>query len=312
MKKRCILVGAALAFVLCACGQSTAVSGSQDVESSVVSEAPEPSPSPSPAPSPGPSESVSPQELFTVSELYVTRDGLSIYGKLYTPAAQGAPYPAVILSHSANITSDSLQSYCEKFASMGFVAYAFDFCGGSRNSRSDGSTADMTVFTEVADLEAVLSAVQALELVDSQSIFLFGTSQGGLVSALAAAERPAEVSGLILFYPGFNIAEAAQKFNAFTKGALDTPYMTTLNGFDVYGHITAYEGDVLIVHGTKDFIVPCSYSEKAAELYKNCELHLIEGATHGFNEDNYSIFGDYDEEAWGCVEAFLAEHSGLQ
>lgn len=316
MKKRCILIGAALAFILAACGQpageqSAAASSSQDVESSVVL-APEPSPSPSPTPSPVPSEPASSQALFTVSELYVTRDGLSIYGKLYTPATQEDTYPAVILSHSANITSDSLQSYCEKFASLGFVAYAFDFCGGSTNSRSDGSTLDMTVFTEVADLEAVLTTVQELDFVDSQNIFLFGTSQGGLVSALAAAERPSEVSGLILFYPGFNIAETAQKFNSFTQGALDTPFTSTLTGFDVYEHIVAYEGDVLIVHGTKDFIVPYSYSEKAAALYKNCELHLIEGATHGFNQDNYSIFGDYDEEAWTYVEGFLAAHSKLE
>lgn len=252
-------------------------------------------------------ESVSP-DLFDVSEMCVVRDGMTIFGRLYTPAVSTGKMPAVILSHSANITSDSMKSYCERIAAMGFAAYAFDFCGGSKDSRSDGDEADMTVFTEAEDLKAVLEAVSELDYVDSQNIFLFGTSQGGLVSAITAAEYPSEVKGLILFYPAFNIAEMAQKYGGFIPGNADTPFISSLADFDVYERIGAFEGDVLILHGTKDFIVPYSYSEKAAEVYKNCELHLIEGASHGFNKDNYAAFGDYDEETWRYAENFLTEH----
>lgn len=249
-------------------------------------------------------------DAFDVTEMRVTRGGLSIYGKLYTPVEAEGKYPAVILSHSANMTSDSMNSYCQRLATMGYVAYAFDFCGGSKNSRSDGDEADMTVFTEVEDLEAVLEAVRGLECVDSQSVYLFGTSQGGLVSALTAAAHPDAVRGLMLFYPAFNIAELAEQFGSFMMGNAGSLYISTLQGYDVYEHITPYTGDVLIVHGTKDFIVPSSYAEKAADLYEHCELHLIEGASHGFNKENYAIFGDYDEESWAYVEAYLEVHAG--
>ena len=249
-------------------------------------------------------------DAYDVTEMLVTRGDLSIYGKLYTPEGAEGKYPAVILSHSANMTSDSMNSYCQRLAAMGYVAYAFDFCGGSKNSRSDGDEADMTVFTEVEDLEAVLEAVRGLDCVDSQSVYLFGTSQGGLVSALTAAAHPDAVRGLMLFYPAFNIAELAEKFGSFMTGNAGSLYISTLQGYDVYEHIKPYTGDVLIVHGTKDFIVPSSSVEKAADLYEHCELHLIEGASHGFNKENYAMFGDYDQESWAYVVAYLEEHAG--
>lgn len=249
-------------------------------------------------------------DAYDVTEMLVTRGDLSIYGKLYTPEGAEGKYPAVILSHSANMTSDSMNSYCQRLAAMGYVAYAFDFCGGSKNSRSDGDEADMTVFTEVEDLEAVLEAVRGLDCVDNQSVYLFGTSQGGLVSALTAAAHPDAVRGLMLFYPAFNIAELAEKFGSFMTGNAGSLYISTLQGYDVYEHIKPYTGDVLIVHGTKDFIVPSSSVEKAADLYEHCELHLIEGASHGFNKENYAMFGDYDQESWAYVVAYLEEHAG--
>ncbi len=52
--------------------------------------------------------------------------------------------------------------------------------------------------------------------------------------------------------------------------------------FDLYEHITAYTGPVLILHGDKDPIVPLSYSEKARDVYENAELIVYSGQGHGF------------------------------
>ncbi|MGN0469098.1 MAG: alpha/beta hydrolase family protein [Acutalibacteraceae bacterium] len=246
---------------------------------------------------------------YRVSEMRVTRDGLSIYGKLYTPDLQNQKLPTVILSHSANMTSDSMTSYCKRLASSGFVAYAFDFCGGDKRSRSDGSEADMTIFTEVEDLKAVLNEISKLDCVDSENIFLFGTSQGGLVSAITAAECPSQVKALILFYPAFNIIEISQKYGSVMPGSSNTAFVQSLLNYDVYQHIGAFKGDVLILHGTNDFVVPYSYSEKAAKIYENCELHLIKGATHGFNADNYVYYGNFDNETWNYTAAFLEKET---
>lgn len=53
----------------------------------------------------------------------------------------------------------------------------------------------MTVFTEVKDLESVLSKARTLKRVDQNKIFLLGTSQGGLVSALTASKNSSKVRG---------------------------------------------------------------------------------------------------------------------
>ena len=77
------------------------------------------------------------------------------------------------------------------------------------------------------------------------------------------------------------------------------------------GAVTAakFEKDVLIVHGSTDFIVNKKYSEQAASLYKNCELHIVEGANHGFNTENYAFNNDYDEITWNYVKTYLNNHS---
>ena len=256
---------------------------------------------------PAAAESVPGESGFTVEEFHVEKGEMQIYGRLYVPAERTDRMPAVILSHSSDMTSDSMKSYCERIANLGYVAYAFDFCGGSSKSRSDGKRSDMTVFTEVEDLKAVLETVGDLEYIDPENIYLFGTSQGGLVSALVADEFPEKVKGMILLYPAFNIAELVQLFYEECPLPIQNAFSKSLKGYQVYDHIGTFPGDVLILHGTMDFIVPASYSEKAEKMYEHCELHLIEGANHGFNAENYGV-GDYDEVSWNYIAQYLQSH----
>lgn len=252
------------------------------------------------------------QVVYVTEELYVYKGESAIYGKIYIPAENGDKMPAVILSHSAYLTADSMASYCKEFAERGYVAYAFDFCGGSDKSRSDGSTEDMTVFTETEDLKAVIAAIKNLSYVDGNEIYLFGSSQGGLVSALTAEDMSDEISGLILLYPAFNIADLVAKFSGGSiLGSLSSfssfgeAYITSLDGYDVFEHIGDFTGRVLIIHGSKDMIVDPSYSQRAANVYDNCTLRIIDGANHGFNSENYSFFKNYDSEVWEYIDEFL-------
>lgn len=249
---------------------------------------------------------------YRVEEMHVENGENDIYGRLYVPKEGEDRMPAVILSHSANLTADSMNAYAVGFAERGYVAYAFDFCGGSANSRSDGSTGDMTLFTEIADLKAVLSGISELDCVDSARIYLFGTSQGGLVTALTAEEIPESVKGQILLYPAWNIPELVSRFSGFdfpsfgSFGSYGKAFRESLADYDVYAHIGGFEGNVLILHGSGDFIVNPSYSERASGLYGHCTLRIIEGAGHGFNSENFSMYGDYDSEVWQYIDAYFA------
>lgn len=245
-------------------------------------------------------------------ELICYNGSQKIYGKMVRPASSSR-LPCVILSHSSSMTHESMKSYSEFFAGQGYAAYAFDFCGGSKKSKSDGDPDDMTIFTEVSDLEAVLKTMQGLSYIDKNQIYLFGTSQGGLVSALAANDHPSEIKGLILLYPGFSIPEQVNSFASGGKlssaisslyGQSGQAYLDTLIGYDAYEHIANFTGPVLIIHGTADFIVPIKYSEKAVATYQNAQLKVIQGASHGFNAENYS-YKDYDAEVQQYILAYL-------
>ena len=188
---------------------------------------------------------------------------------------------------------------------MGYCAYCFDFCGGSvaRRGKSDGATTDMSVLTEVRDLEAVMEYVGSLPYT-GEKLLLVGCSQGGFVSALTAAKHPDAVSKLVLFYPALCIPDDARagrmmfaKFDPKNLPPiidcgpmkLGRCYAADVMDMDPFGQISAYPGPVLILHGTRDSIVNYTYSQQAQQAYSNATLHRIEGGAHGFNKKHDAI-----------------------
>ena len=252
-------------------------------------------------------------------EVWSERDGNRIFGMMYYNSTASEKQPAVILSHSSSLTHEAMKGYASAIAKMGFAAYCFDFCGGSDKSKSDGKTDEMTVFTEVEDLRAVVKTVKSLDYVDSSNVCLFGSSQGGLVSALLADECPDDFAGMILFYPAFNIPEMVKMFSGFGgfgdfggMMSMSEAYINSIKDFDVWSHIGKFSKPVCIIHGTADMIVPISNSVKAVGLYPSATLNKIEGANHGFNAANLGSMGsmmgasaDYDSVVLPIVESYL-------
>ena len=249
-------------------------------------------------------------------EVWSERDGNRIFGMMYYNSTASEKQPAVILSHSSSLTHEAMKGYASAIAKMGFAAYCFDFCGGSDKSKSDGKTDEMTVFTEVEDLRAVVKTVKSFDYVDSSNVCLLGSSQGGLVSALLADECPDDFAGMILFYPAFNIPEMVKMFSGFGDFGgmmwMSEAYINSIKDFDVWSHIGKFSKPVCIIHGTADMIVPISNSEKAVGLYPSATLNKIEGANHGFNAANLGSMGsmmgasaDYDSVVLPIVESYL-------
>lgn len=242
---------------------------------------------------------------YTISELSFERDNLTLRGKLYTPEAS-APYPLVIISHGFGETAAETARFAVRFAEKGIAAYVFDFAGGSRRGTSDGETTSMSVLTELADLVAVLDGFKENPDFDEDRIFLFGDSQGGFVSAMAAADRNEDIAGLVLFYPALVIPDDTRKEFSRRDAIRDvnyrfgTPigrvYHEAVYEMDALDEIRGYSGPVLIVHGDADSIVPYSYSVDADRQYDNSKLIILPGAGHGF------YGSDFDK---ACTEAVV-------
>ena len=242
-------------------------------------------------------------EPFSESEFECKRGNLTIRGTEYRP--EGENLPIAIVSHGFMAWQDTVHHYTKELARMGCCAYCFDFCGGSvmKKGKSDGATTDMSVLTEVQDLEAVIEYVQSLPYTGNE-LLLMGCSQGGFVSALVAAKHPELVHKLVLFYPALCIPDDARagkmmfaKFDPKNIPArincgpmkLGRCYPADVIDMDPIAEIKPYHGPVLIVHGTKDKIVKLDYSRQAQRSYPNAKLRIIEGGAHGFSKKHDAI-----------------------
>lgn len=232
------------------------------------------------------------KEEAVVAEELIIKDGeKEIYGKIYKPAKDGE-YPAIILSHGYNGCNSDFAKECRYYAENGYVAYAYDFCGGSTKSKSSGKSTDMTILTEKADLIAVFNYIKTLDIVNKEEIFLFGGSQGGLVTALACEELKSEVKAMILYYPALNIPDDWRKNFKSAEEIPDTydfwglklgkNFFTSIRDFYTFDNIGGFDKNVLIIHGDKDAIVSLNYSEQAKSKYPSLELVVLPGEGHGF------------------------------
>lgn len=228
---------------------------------------------------------------YDVQETGFFRDNMKIAAELFVPERE-EPMPLVILSHGFGANGASLAGYAQNFAKNGIAACTFDFIGGGRSIKSDGKTSEMSVLTEASDLEVILNELRLDPRFDTDKIFLFGESQGGFVSTYVAGEYPGEVAGLIALYPAYVISDDTRKrvpdpdnipetmeVMGVTLGSI---YNRDAMSVDIYDQMKKYGKKVLIIHGTKDSLVPISYSERAAKTFPDAELVRFDGAGHGF------------------------------
>lgn len=231
---------------------------------------------------------------FTKEEIILDNGGKSIYGVLYRPD-KVKKAPLVIMSHGFGGNHLFGKDYAESIAPLGYAVYCFDFCGGSNNSLSDGKTTEMSIFSEAKDLEAVMDGLRSIDGIDHDSVILVGESQGGMVSALVAAERKDEVERLILVYPAFcikddwvgrypNIEDMPEEVDIWGV-KLGRTFLERLYGLDVFGTISLFDGPVSIFHGDNDKVVDISYSENALKVYSKADLTVYPGEGHGFTPE---------------------------
>ena len=225
------------------------------------------------------------------NELWITHGQRKIYGVLSVPEGV-AKKKVAIISHGFNGTHHFGRDYFLTLNKQGYEVYTFDFPYGSVNSKSDNNTMNMSILDQKNDLKAIVRYFQAQPDVDKDSIILIGESQGGLVSALAAADLKDEVRRLILIYPALCIPD---NWNKRYPKVCDIPDTTLLwkvplgrRFFKEIRHlkplkaITKYQGPVLIIHGSQDKVVPVDYSEQAMKNYRQAHLYILRGAGHGF------------------------------
>lgn len=206
--------------------------------------------------------------------------------------------PMVILMHGIFSSKDynPIPAIAKGLAKAGIASIRFDFNG---HGKSEGKLQEMTVEKEIADAMAVYQYVKTLPFVSS--IGFLGHSQGGVIASMTAGRLASqgleEPARMVLIAPGSVIKEACQAgtfFNARFDPAnppeyikcwgykkLGREYLTTTQSLDIFGTASAFKGSVLILHGTKDTIVPMWCSERYKEIYgESSQLIVVDGENH--------------------------------
>lgn len=227
-----------------------------------------------------------------ITRLTIPHHGRSVHAVLYLPEADG-PVPAVLMSHGYNGCMTDFDHGARFLAENGVAALTYTFCGGSTRDESGFPTTEMMLYTEREDALALTDYLRSHEAVDASRVYLFGASMGGMVSVLAAQERPADIAGMTLLFPALCIpdnwnerfprVEDIPETVDFWGMTLGRGFFLALRDMDVFARMPEFAKPVRILQGDKDPICRMSDAERAARLYPDGSLRVFSGEGHGFS-----------------------------
>lgn len=228
--------------------------------------------------------------------LSIKRDGLTLHGRLDAPNLNSFPV-AIIFHGFGGSTDDFPESNFSRIAKSlvdcGIGVIRFDFNG---HGKSEGNFTNMNIFNEINDAIAVLEYVKGQSY--TESIYLIGHSQGGVVAGMTAGLYPDIVKKLVLLAPAASLKTDAQQGRCF-HNIYDTnniPDAINVDGIhNVGGHYFRIAKNLPIYEITKNFTNPtlaiCGLrdavvSRQAIQQYKkeltNCRTEYMD-VDHGLN-----------------------------
>ena len=238
---------------------------------------------------------------YTIREYDFESNGKNLYARAFVPDVSGR-VPLVIFSHGLGANARHEEEVQKTLAKAGIAVFSLEFAGGSSSSSpmSEGLTTEMSVLTEVQNLKDAIRIASGMEYTDPQKIYLMGSSQGGLVTALTAEELT-NIAGLFLFYPAFSLPddirssfpkldEVPETFNLLgTK--IGKKYITDIYDMDAYANLDKLTMPVHIYHGKDDNIVPLTASKKALKTLPNARLTTLEDTGHALTSEKQAQIG---------------------
>ncbi len=223
---------------------------------------------------------------YTETPLYVMNEETDrrIYSLEITPNNVEGKVPIVVYVHGGNGDVTSLVSVAEGLAEYGIAGITFECCGANRvNPKSDGKEIYSSHYTSrISDLESILSHVKTLDYVDTDQIYIYGQSYGGLVCMLDAPNLNDEVSGMFLESTG--LTEDGSMVTTTGNGVIDK----YLPPEDVNTYIKSFTKDILIFCSQGDSTGAHENGQYTASIYMErsegkTKFYSFEGGEHSFN-----------------------------
>lgn len=223
---------------------------------------------------------------------YSRPGGIPLYMDVSIPGGAG-PFPAAVIVHGGGwVRGDRRVDVAPLFEPLERANIAW-------------FSVDYRLLRNLTDLAAPLddvrSAVRFVKehaseyRIDPQRIALIGESAGGQLAAMAALNpRPGgQVRGVVAFYAPTDLVDLAKDSTLIPEELRDSLHGSPFEAFLMLGlrqmspiaNVSAGAPPFLLIHGTKDTLVPFAQSEAMCGQLKasgsNCQLYPIEGGGHG-------------------------------
>jgi alpha/beta superfamily hydrolase len=217
--------------------------------------------------------------------------GDTLSGVLHHPLAK--PNGAVLLCHGmeSDKNSEKLIFLGKALAEKGIISLRFDF---RYVGESSGKFDDITYSGEVDDLRAAYAFMQSRQ---PGKIAIFGSSMGGTVALLFAAQEPTVAALVTLAAPLhpenfperiLNSAQLQQwrdrGFTIHNGQRLNVSLLADLEKIDVPASAQKILCPVLILHGDLDAVVPVEEAYELDSCLHQSSVSILPGADHRFSD----------------------------
>lgn len=221
-------------------------------------------------------------------------NGQRVGGVMYLPEGEG-PFPTVVMISGLGMPYMFFNSEAKNIAKNGVAAVTFDCRGYVPDGYSSEGDfyKDMSPESCVKDIFAVTDFISEYSAIDAENIFLWGHSYGGVVTAMAAAEKPDTFKGFIGIDPAYQMPDEFRSlYNEDTEtfildgGEIGETFARGLMEVDIYEKMKSINGNAVILTGTNNTI-NINYPEvfvKALESMPQAEKIVVDGADHIFSE----------------------------
>lgn len=166
--------------------------------------------------------------------------------------------PAVLMAHGNRELIDFLVNRAEAYQRMGFTVMLGEYRG---YGRSAGTPSRKRI---ASDYRRFYDHLISLPTVDPKRIVFHGRSLGGSVLSELSRHRP----------PTAIIVEST--FTSIKAMAHGAPDILLSDNYDTVSALLEYRGPILIIHGTKDDVVPVQHALEMEKHIPNAELILYD------------------------------------
>lgn len=186
--------------------------------------------------------------------------------------------------------------------------FRFDFTG---SGDSDGDLVDLTMNSELEDLQAAINLVSTIDGIDPERIGIVGHCLGA-VTAIRGSARDSHIYKTVAWAPftdltgtmarligedAFCVLQEGEEADFLYNEQLfrcGPKILTQSSQLDMFEEIIRVRQPLLVIHGTEDATVPLQEVEKLIDFAQGTpgekRLEILEGAHHSFPYHQQELF----------------------